>query len=93
MHVTIVRRQRRNFKQHHTLHCDFAESHEEVDCPSILVGRLEDNFIVFLFNVQKVLSLKDNEKRKRAITREPYDIEKNDLDKIIFRTNITCDNQ
>jgi len=65
---------------------DFAESHEEVDCPSILVGRLEDNFIVFLFNVHKVLSLKDNEKRKRAITREPYDIEKNDLDKIIFRT-------
>jgi len=65
---------------------DFAESHEEVDCPSILVGRLEDNFIVFLFNVHKVLSLKDNEKRKRAITREPYDVEKNDLDKIIFRT-------
>jgi hypothetical protein len=39
-----------------------------------------------LFNVQKVLSLKDEKKRKRAIDREPIEIERNELEKIIWRT-------
>ena len=47
---------------------------------------MEDQFIVFLFNVQKVLSLKDEKKRKRAIDREPIEIERNELEKIILRT-------
>mgnify|MGYP001082286562 FL=1 len=64
----------------------FAENEYEVDYPSILVGALEDQFIVFLFNVQKVLSLKDEKKRKRAIDREPIEIERNELEKIIWRT-------
>ena len=52
----------------------------------MLVGTLEDQFIVFLFNVQKVLSLKDEKKRKRAINREPIEIERSELEKIIRRT-------
>ena len=64
----------------------FAENEYEVDYPSILVGTLEDQFIVFLFNVQKVLSLKDEKKRKRAINREPIEIERSELEKIIRRT-------
>ena len=64
----------------------FAENEHEVEYPSILVGTLEDQFIVFLFNVQKVLSLKDEKKRKRAIDREPIEIERNELEKIILRT-------
>ena len=64
----------------------FAENEYEVDYPSILVGTLDDQFIVFLFNVQKVLSLKDEKKRKRAIDREPIEIERNELEKIILRT-------
>ena len=51
-----------------------------------MVGTLEDQFIVFLFNVQKVLSLKDEKKRKRAIDREPIEIERSELDKIILKT-------
>ena len=64
----------------------FAENEYEVDYPSILVGTLEDQFIVFLFNVQKVLSLKDEKKRKRAINREPIEIKMSELDKIILKT-------
>ena len=64
----------------------FAENEYEVDYPSILVGTLDDQFIVFLFNVQKVLSLKDEKKRKRAIDREPIEIERSELDKIIRKT-------
>ena len=64
----------------------FAENEYEVDYPSILVGTLEDQFIVFLFNVQKVLSLKDEKKRKRAINREPFEIKMSELDKIILKT-------
>ena len=64
----------------------FAENEYEVDYPSILVGTLDDQFIVFLFNVQKVLSLKDEKKRKRAINREPIEIERSELEKIIRRT-------
>jgi|GEM_PF-5655885 len=64
----------------------FAENEYEVDYPSILVGTLEDQFIVFLFNVQKVLSLKDEKKRKRAINREPIEIKMSELDKIIMKT-------
>ena len=64
----------------------FAENEYEVDYPSILVGTLDDQFIVFLFNVQKVLSLKDEKKRKRAIDREPIEIERSELDKIILKT-------
>ena len=47
---------------------------------------MEDQFIVFLFNVQKVLSLKDEKKRKRAIDREPIEIVRSELDKIIRKT-------
>ena len=64
----------------------FAENEYEVDYPSILVGTLDDQFIVFLFNVQKVLSLKDEKKRKRAINREPIEIKMSELDKIILKT-------
>ena len=64
----------------------FAENEYEINSPSMLVGTLEDQFIVFLFNVQKVLSLKDEKKRKRAIDREPIEIERNELEKIIWRT-------
>ena len=64
----------------------FAENEYEINSPSMLVGALEDQFIVFLFNVQKVLSLKDEKKRKRAIDREPIEIERNELEKIIWRT-------
>ena len=64
----------------------FAENEYEVNYPSILVGTLDDQFIVFLFNVQKVLSLKDEKKRKRAIDREPIEIERSGLDKIIRKT-------
>ena len=64
----------------------FAENEYEINSPSMLVGTLEDQFIVFLFNVQKVLSLKDEKKRKRAIDREPIEIERNELEKIILRT-------
>ena len=51
----------------------FAEYSHELEFTSSLVGGLEDKFIVFLFNVQKVLSLKDEKKRKRAIDREPIE--------------------
>ena len=51
-----------------------------------MVGALDDQFIVFLFNVQKVLSLKDEKKRKRAIDRELIEIERSELDKIILKT-------
>ena len=64
----------------------FAEHEYEVNYPSILVGALEDQFIVFLFNVQKVLYLKDENKTKRAIDREPIEIERSELDKIIRKT-------
>ena len=64
----------------------FAENEYEVNYPSILVGALDDQFIVFLFNVQKVLSLKDEKKRKRAIDRELIEIESSELDKIILKT-------
>ena len=64
----------------------FAENEYEINSPSMLVGTLEDQFIVFLFNVQKVLSLKDEKKRKRAIDREPIEIERSELDKIIRKT-------
>ena len=47
---------------------------------------MEDQFIVFLFNVQKVLSLKDENKTKRAVDREPIEIETSELDKIIMKT-------
>ena len=58
----------------------------EVDCPSIMLGEIEDQFIDFLFNVKKILSLKDEKKRKRAIDREPIEIERSELDKIIRKT-------
>ena len=64
----------------------FAEQDYDVMCPSILVGTIEDQFVVFLFNVQKVLSLKDENKTKRAVNREPIEIETNELDKIIMKT-------
>ena len=46
----------------------------EVDCPSMMLGEIEDQFIDFLFNVKNILSLKDEKKRKRAIDREPIEI-------------------
>ena len=64
----------------------FAESVDELMYPSIIVRTIEYDFVVFLFNVQKVLSLKDEKKRKRAIDREPIEIERNELEKIILRT-------
>ena len=39
-----------------------------------------------MFNEQKVLSLKDENKTKRAVNREPIEIETSELDKIIRRT-------
>ena len=64
----------------------FAQYSHELEFTSSLVGALEDKFIVFLFNVQKVLSLKDEEKRKRAIHREPTRVKGKELEKIILRT-------
>ena len=64
----------------------FAEHDYEILCPSIIVRTIEDQFVVFLFNVQKVLSLKDENKTKRAVNREPIEIETSELDKIIRRT-------
>ena len=58
----------------------------EVDCPSIMLGEIEDQFIDFLFNVKNILSLKDEKKRKRAIDRELIEIERSELDKIILKT-------
>ena len=58
----------------------------EVDCPSMMLGEIEDQFIDFLFNVKNILSLKDEKKRKRAIDREPIEIESKELEKIILRT-------
>ena len=65
---------------------DFAEKEFDVDYPSLMVGSLDDQFIVFLFNVLKMLSLKNDKKRKRALDREPIDIKMSQLDKIIRRT-------
>ena len=65
---------------------DFAEKEFDVDYPSLMVGTLDDQFIVFLFNVLKMLSLKNDKKRKRALDREPIDIKMSQLDKIIRRT-------
>ena len=65
---------------------DFAEKEFDVDYPSLMVGTLDDRFIVFLFNVLKMLSLKNDKKRKRALDREPIDIKMSQLDKIIRRT-------
>ena len=64
----------------------FAESVDELMYPSIIVRTIEYDFVVFLFNVQKVLSLKDENKTKRAVNREPIEIETSELDKIIRRT-------
>ncbi len=75
-----------NAVENEDYYLDFAENEYEINSPSMLVGTLEDQFIVFLFNVQKVLSLKDEKKRKRAIDREPIEIERNELEKIILRT-------
>ncbi|SVB88794.1 uncharacterized protein METZ01_LOCUS241648, partial [marine metagenome] len=75
-----------NAVENEDYYLDFAENEYEINSPSILVGAMEDQFIVFLFNVQKVLSLKDEKKRKRAIDREPIEIERNELEKIIWRT-------
>ena len=75
-----------NAVENEDYYLDFAENEYEINSPSILVGAMEDQFIVFLFNVQKVLSLKDEKKRKRAIDREPIEIERNELEKIILRT-------
>ena len=65
---------------------DFAEKEFDVDYPSLMVGTLDDQFIVFLFNVLKMLSLKNDKKRKRALDREPIDIKMSQLDKIIRKT-------
>ena len=75
-----------NAVENEDYYLDFAENEYEINSPSMLVGAMEDQFIVFLFNVQKVLSLKDEKKRKRAIDREPIEIERNELEKIILRT-------
>ena len=75
-----------NAVENEDYYLDFAENEYEINSPSILVGAMEDQFIVFLFNVQKVLSLKDEKKRKRAIDREPIEIERSELDKIIRKT-------
>ena len=75
-----------NAVENEDYYLDFAENEYEINSPSIMVGAMEDQFIVFLFNVQKVLSLKDEKKRKRAIDREPIEIERNELEKIILRT-------
>ena len=50
-----------------------------------MVGTLDDHFIVFLFNVLKMLSLKNDKKRKRALDGEPIDIKISELDKILRR--------
>ena len=75
-----------NAMENEDYYLGFAEHEYEINYPSILVGALDDQFIVFLFNVQKVLSLKDEKKRKRAIDREPIEIERSGLDKIIRKT-------
>ena len=54
-------------------------------CPSLMLY-MENNFIVFLFNVQKVLSLKEDNVKKRAVGTKSVKLEKNELDRIIFRT-------
>ncbi len=75
-----------NAMENEDYYLGFAEHEYEINYPSILVGALDDQFIVFLFNVQKVLSLKDEKKRKRAIDRELIEIESSELDKIILKT-------
>ena len=65
---------------------DFAEKEFDVVYPSLMVGTLDNQFIVFLLNVLQVFSFKDNNKRKRALDREPIDIKMSQLDKIIRKT-------
>ena len=54
-------------------------------CPSLMLC-MENNFIVFLFNVQKVLTLKEDKIKKRAVDIKPVTLEKNELDRLIFKT-------
>ena len=53
---------------------------------SILVGSLTNDFVVFLLNVKQVLALKHASPNKKAITREPIEIERSELDNVILRT-------
>ena len=66
----------------------FAKYDYELTCPSYFVLSLKDNFIDFLFNLQKVLSLKEDQKSKtiRGIRRVPFQREINQLEKIIIDT-------
>jgi hypothetical protein len=75
-----------NAVQSENYYNQFIEEEYEILYSSFVVRPMEDQFIVFLFNVQKVLSLKDENKTKRAVNREPIEIETNELDKIIMKT-------
>ena len=75
-----------NAVQSENYYNQFIELEYEILYSSFVVRPMEDQFIVFLFNVQKVLSLKDENKTKRAVDREPIEIETSELDKIIMKT-------
>ena len=75
-----------NAVQSENYYNQFIEQEYEILYSSFVVRPMEDQFIVFLFNVQKVLSLKDENKTKRAVDREPIEIETSELDKIIMKT-------
>ena len=61
----------------------------EVDCPSMMIGEIEDQFIDFLFNVKNILSLKDEKKEKELsignLLRSKVGIGKDHLENMKFR--------
>ena len=53
---------------------------------SSLCSRISNNFVVFLFNSQKVLELKTGVTQRSPRPKNPYKQEFNELDKLILRT-------
>ena len=64
----------------------YMDGRADFNMQSILVGSLTNDFVVFLLNVKQVLALKDGRPNKKAITREPIEIERSELDNVILRT-------
>ena len=64
----------------------YMDGRADFNMQSILVGSLTNDFVVFLLNVKQVLALKDASPNKKAITREPIEIERSELDNVILRT-------
>ena len=64
----------------------FAQEPYEVMCPSNIVAVIDNEFVIFLLNLQKILSLKEENKKIKAVVGGPVSLEKNELDKIIIKT-------